>query len=167
MSKGHITDDARIRAAIPTLQHLAQRGALVIVMSHLGRPNGVEPELSLRPVGMHLEKPLHHEVHFAEDCVGEPARAAVGKLQSGQVLLLENVRFHPEEEEDDPEFAGRLAALGQIYVNDAFAASHRAHASVVGVAKHLPAYAGELMEAELKALHKALANPKRPVWAGV
>jgi phosphoglycerate kinase len=114
-----------------------------------------------------LAKHLGREVQFAEDCVGEAARAAVGKLGSGQVLLLENVRFHPEEEDDDPEFAGRLAALGQIYVNDAFAASHRAHASVVGVAKHLPAYAGELMEAELTALHKALDDPRRPLVAVV
>jgi len=167
MSKGQITDDSRIRAAIPTLQHLAQRGAMVIVMSHLGRPKGVEPDLSLRPVGLHLASLLGHEVHFAEDCVGEPARTAVGKLQNGQVLLLENVRFHPEEEADDPDFAHRLAALGELYVNDAFAASHRAHASVVGVAAYLPAFAGELMEAELTALHQALDNPKRPMLAVV
>jgi phosphoglycerate kinase len=167
MSKGHITDDARIRAAIPTLQHLAQRGAIVIVMSHLGRPKGVEPELSLRPVGMHLARLLDREVHFAEDCVGEEARSAVGKLQAGQVLLLENVRFHPEDEANDPAFAHRLAALGELYVNDAFAASHRAHASVVGVAMYLPAFAGELMEAELTALHQALDNPRRPMLAVV
>jgi phosphoglycerate kinase len=167
MSKGHITDDSRIRAAIPTLQHLAQRGAVVIVMSHLGRPKGGEPDLSLRPVAVHLAGLLGHEVHFAEDCVGEPARTAVGKLQNGQVLVLENVRFHPEEEANDPDFAHRLAALGELYVNDAFAASHRAHASVVGVAAYLPAFAGELMEAELTALHQALDNPKRPMLAGV
>jgi len=167
MSKGHITDDARIRAAIPTLEHLAQRGAKVIVMSHLGRPNGVEPELSLKPVSMHLAKLLDREVHFAEDCVGEPARIAVGQLQNGQVLLLENVRFHPEEEANDPDFAHQLASLGELYVNDAFAASHRAHASVVGVAAYLPAFAGELMEAELAALHQALDNPRRPMLAVV
>ncbi|MEO8743712.1 MAG: phosphoglycerate kinase [Candidatus Dormiibacterota bacterium] len=167
MSKGAITDDARIRAAIPTLQHLAQRGAMVIVMSHLGRPKGVEPELSLRPVGMHLARLLDREVHFAEDCVGEPARTAVGKLQNGQVLLLENVRFHPEDEANDPGFARRLASLGELYVNDAFGASHRAHASVVGIAAYLPAFAGELMEAELTALHQALDNPRRPMLAVV
>jgi phosphoglycerate kinase len=167
LSKGGITDDARIRAAVPTLKHLAERGAMVIVMSHLGRPKGVEPALSLRPVAMALAKQLDREVHFAEDCVGQSARAAVGKLQAGHVLLLENVRFHPEEEANDPDFAGRLAALGELFVNDAFAASHRAHASVVGVAKHLPAYAGELMEAELAALHKALDDPKRPLVAVV
>jgi phosphoglycerate kinase len=166
-SKGVITDDARIRAAIPTLQHLAQRGAMVIVMSHLGRPKGVEPDLSLRPVAMRLAKALDREVHFAEDCVGESARTAVGNLQNGQVLLLENVRFHPEEEANDPDFAHRLASLGELYVNDAFAVSHRAHASVVGVATYLPAFAGELMEAELTALHQALDNPKRPMLAVV
>ena len=167
MSKGHITDDARIRAAIPTLMHLAQRGAIVIVMSHLGRPKGVEPDLSLRPTAMHLARLLDREVHFAEDCVGESARTAVGKLQNGQVLLLENVRFHPDEEANAADFAHRLAALGELYVNDAFACSHRAHASVVGVANYLPAFAGELMEAELAALHQALDNPKRPMLAVV
>jgi phosphoglycerate kinase len=167
LSNGAITDDARIRAAIPTLKHLAERGAMVVVMSHLGRPKGVEPALSLRPVAEALAKQLDHEVHFAEDCVGQAARSAVDKLQAGHVLLLENVRFHPEEEANDPEFASRLAALGELFVNDAFGASHRAHASVVGIAKHLPAYAGELMEAELSALHKALDDPKRPLVAVV
>jgi phosphoglycerate kinase len=167
ISKGTITDESRIRAAAPTLLHLAQRGAVVIVMSHLGRPKGVEPELSLRPVSMRLSRVLDREVHFAEDCVGEPARTAVGKLQNGEVLLLENVRFHPEEEANDPDFAHRLASLGELYVNDAFAASHRAHASVVGVAAYLPAFAGELMEAELTALHQALDNPRRPMLAVV
>jgi phosphoglycerate kinase len=167
MSKGAITDDARIRAAVPTLQHLAQRGAFVVVMSHLGRPKNLEPELSLRPVAIALAKQLDREVHFAEDCVGEFARTAVGRLQAGQVLLLENVRYHPEEEANDPDFAHRLSALGEIFVNDAFAASHRAHASVVGIARYLPAYAGELMEAELTALHHALDNPKRPLIAVV
>ena len=167
LAKGAISDDSRIRAAVPTLKHLAERGAKVIVISPLGRPKGVEPELSLRPVAAALAKHLDREVQFAEDCVGQAARQAVGRLGAGNVLLLENVRFHPEDEADDPEFAGRLAALGELFVNDAFAASHRAHASVVGVAKHLPAYAGELMEAELKALHKALDNPKRPLVAVV
>jgi phosphoglycerate kinase len=167
ISNGAITDDARIRAAIPTLKHLAERGAMVVVMSHLGRPKGVEPALSLRPVAMALAKQLDREVQFAEDCVGQSARSSVGRLQAGQVLLLENVRFHPEDEANDPEFARQLAALGELFVNDAFAASHRAHASVVGVAAYLPAYAGELMEAELTALHKALDDPKRPLVAAV
>jgi phosphoglycerate kinase len=166
-AKGAITDDARIKAALPTLKHLADRGAKVIVMSHLGRPKGVDPELSLRPVATALSKLLDKQVHFVEDCVGEAARAAVGRLQAGDVLLLENVRYHPEEEANDPEFGKRLAALGELFVNDAFGASHRAHASVVGIAKHLPAYAGELMLAELTALHKALDDPKRPLVAVV
>ena len=167
MSKGAISDDARIRAAVSTLQHLAQRGAKVIVMSHLGRPKGVDPQLSLRPVSVRLAELLKREVQFADDCVGEPARTAAGRLTAGQVLLLENVRFHPEDEANDPEFARQLASLGEIFVNDAFAASHRAHASVVGVAAYLPAFAGELMEAELNALHQALDSPRRPMFAVV
>jgi phosphoglycerate kinase len=167
LAKGAIADDSRIKAAVPTLEHLAERDARVIVMSHLGRPKGVDPALSLRPVAAALSKELGREVRFAEDCVGEVALRAVGGLRDGEVLLLENVRFHPEDEANDPEFAKRLAALGEIFVNDAFAASHRAHASVVGVAKHLPAYAGELMLTELTALHKALDDPKRPLVAVV
>ena len=165
MSGGAIADDARIRAAVPTLQHLSQRGAMVIVMSHLGRPKGVDPELSLRPVAARLGELLGREVKFAADCVGEAARSAVAGLQPGEVLVLENVRFHKEDEADDPGFAHRLASLGELFVNDAFAVSHRAHASVVGVAAYLPAFAGELMEAELDALHRALDNPKRPMIA--
>ena len=166
-SKGEITDDSRIRAAAPTRKHLSKRGAKVVVMSHLGRPKGVDPELSLKPVAKALARELDQKVSFAEDCVGQAAASAVERLQDGDVLLLENVRFHPEEEANEPGFAKRLAAMGDVFVNDAFAASHRAHASVVGVAKHLPAYAGELMEAELKALHQALDNPKRPLVAVV
>ncbi len=167
MSNGAIADDSRVRAAAPTLLHLAQRGARVVVMSHLGRPKDREPDLSLRPVASDLGRSVGKQVLFADDCVGEPAITAVDGLQSGQVLLLENVRYHKEEEENDPGFARRLASLGDLYVNDAFAASHRAHASVVGVAAYLPAFAGELMEAELKALHQALDNPKRPMIAVV
>jgi phosphoglycerate kinase len=167
ISDGVIGDDARIRAAVPTLQHLAQRDAKVVVMSHLGRPKGVAPDLSLKPVAAQLSRALAREVGFAEDCVGEPAQTAVAGLLNGQVLLLENVRFHPEEEDNDPDFAHQLASLGDLYVNDAFGASHRAHASVVGVAAYLPAFAGELMEKELAALHQALDNPKRPMLAVV
>ena len=167
LADGAIADDARIKAAIPTLEHLAERGAMVVVMSHLGRPKGVDASLSLRPVAVALSRQLGRTVQFAEDCVGETARAAVGRLKEGEVVLLENVRFHPEDEANDSEFARRLASLGEIFVNDAFAASHRAHASVVGVAKYLPAYAGELMIAELTALHKALDDPKRPLVAVV
>jgi len=167
LSDGGIADDTRVRAAAPTLQHLAHRGARVIVMSHLGRPKDREPELSLKPVAGRLGQRVGREVQFAEDCVGEPAIMAVDRLQSGQVLLLENVRYHREDEANDAGFARRLASLGDLFVNDAFAASHRAHASVVGVAAYLPAFAGELMEAELAALHQALDGPRRPMVAVV
>ncbi len=165
MTDGNITDDTRIKAAIPTLRDLMHRGAAVIVMSHLGRPTGPDPKLSLRPVARELSTQLWGEVPFCSDCVGPMASGAVGRLQPGKVLLLENVRFHPEEEKNDPEFARQLAAHGEIFVNDAFAASHRAHASVVGVADYLPAYAGQLMVAELNALHLAVDNPARPLIA--
>ena len=167
MSQGKVSDDSRVRAAAPTLAHLAERGAHVIVMSHLGRPKDSEPELSLRPIGASLAGVLEREVRFAPDCVGESAEKAVHALEAGQVLLLENVRFHKEDEANDPEFARRLASLGELFVNDAFAASHRAHASVVGVADYLPAFAGELMQAELNALHRALDSPRRPMVAVV
>ena len=167
MKDGGVADDSRVRAAAPTLQHLARRGARVIVMSHLGRPKDREPDLSLKPLAVDLGKRVGRDVQFAEDCVGEPAVKAVDRLQSGQVLLLENVRYHKEDEANDAGFARRLASLGDLYVNDAFAASHRAHASVVGVAAYLPAYAGELMLAELAALHRALDTPKRPMVAVV
>jgi phosphoglycerate kinase len=167
MSGGRITDDTRVRAAAPTLQHLASRGAKVIVMSHLGRPKDREPDLSLKAIAPDLSRSVGRDVLFAEDCVGEPAIRAVAALQPGQVLLLENVRYHKEDEANDVGFARELASLGDLFVNDAFAASHRAHASVVGVAAFLPAYAGELMEAELEALHTALDNPRRPMVAVV
>ena len=167
MKDGEITDDSRVRAAAPTVQHLAQRGARVIVISHLGRPKDRESELSLKPVAADLGRRVGRDVQFAEDCVGDKATAAAGRLQSGQILLLENVRYHKEDEANDSGFARGLAALGDLYVNDAFAASHRAHASVVGVAAYLPAYAGELMEAELAALHRALDDPRRPLVAVV
>ena len=167
MADGAIADDTRVRAAAPTLQHLAQRKAKVIVMSHLGRPKDREPELSLKPVARDLGVRMGRDVQFAEDSVGEAASAAVARLQAGQVLVLENVRYHKEDEANDPGFARSLASLGDLFVNDAFAASHRAHASVVGVAAYLPAYAGELMEAELAALHRALDNPRRPMVAVV
>jgi len=167
LSNGTVADDSRVRAAAPTLQHLARRGARVIVLSHLGRPKDREPDLSLKPIAPDLARRVGREVQFAEDCVGEPAMSAVDKLQRGQLLLLENVRYHKEDEANDPAFARRLAALGDLFVNDAFAASHRAHASVVGVAAYLPAFAGELMEAELRALRQALDNPRRPMVAVV
>jgi phosphoglycerate kinase len=166
LKDGAIADDTRIRAALPTLRTLSERGAKAVVMSHLGRPKGKPvPELSLRPVAERLGRLLGRPVGFAEDCVGEAAETAVAQMQDGDVLLLENVRFHPGDEADDPNFAARLAALGDLYVNDAFAASHRVHASVVGLARLLPAYAGELMLAELQALHRALDEPRRPLVA--
>lgn len=165
MDKGAIADDARIRAAVPTLSHLSGRRAIVIVMSHLGRPKGPDPALSLRPIAVRLGELMGREVAFAEDCVGPQAKAAVDRLQPGDIALLENVRFHKGDEANDPEFAHQLASLGDLFVNDAFAASHRAHASVVGVAAYLPAFAGELMESELEALHRALDRPKRPMIA--
>jgi phosphoglycerate kinase len=167
MANGVISDTTRIKAALPTIKDLTTRGAMVIVMSHLGRPKGVDQSLTLRPVAQELGRLLWGEVKFAYDCVGPQAQSAVARLQPGAVLMLENVRFHPEDEANDPEFARQLASLGDIFVNDAFASSHRAHASVVGVAKYLPAYAGQLMEAELNALHLALDYPKRPLVAVV
>jgi phosphoglycerate kinase len=168
LGDGGIADDTRIRAAVPTLRDLAERGARVVVLSHLGRPGGRPvPALSLAPVGHRLAELLGRLVAFATDCVGEVAEAAVDRLADGEVLLLENVRFHPGDEENDPELVGRLAALADVYVNDAFAVSHRAHASVVGVAGLRPTYSGGLMLAELEALHRALDEPRRPLVAVV
>jgi phosphoglycerate kinase len=163
---GAISDDTRLRAAVPTLRDLSRRGAHVVVMSHLGRPKGrMDPSLSLRPVAARLGELLGRPVAFADNCVGRPARDAVARLGDGDLVLLENVRFHSGDEANDATFAAQLAELGDLYVNDAFAASHRAHASVVGVADHLPAYAGLLMLSELEALHRALDEPRRPLVA--
>jgi len=159
LAGGKIEDDSRIKAAEPTIKRLQERDARVVVMSHLGRPQGRDESQSLKPVAERMG------VEFASDCVGPTAEEAVRRLRDGQVLLLENLRFHPEEEADDQGFAKQLAALGDLYVNDAFAAAHRAHASVVGVARLLPAYAGALMLAELEALHRALDEPQRPLVA--
>ncbi|MBO0703579.1 MAG: phosphoglycerate kinase, partial [Candidatus Dormibacteraeota bacterium] len=165
---GVISDDTRIRAAVPTIRNLAERGARVVITSHLGRPKGrVNPDLSLRPVAARLGELLGRPVAFATDSQGPEADRVVAALQPGEVALLENVRFHAGDEANDPAYAAALAAHGDIYVNDAFAASHRAHASVVGVADHLPAYAGALMQAELAALARALDDPRRPLVAVV
>lgn len=163
---GTITDDTRIRAAIPTIQYLLENGAAVILMSHLGRPKGqVNPKYSLRPVATRLSELLGRPVDLAADCVGPEVTAQAKALQPGSVLLLENLRFHPEEEANDSAFAKQLAALGDIYVNDAFGSAHRAHASTEGVAHDLPAVAGFLMEKELNFLGSALEHPKRPFVA--
>ncbi len=157
-----ITDDTRIEAALPTIKYLIDHRARVILCSHLGRPGGVTPGLSLKPVAERLAKLLGRPVQTADDCVGARAEAAVAVLADGGVLLLENLRFHEEEEKNDPAFARSLASLAEVYVNDAFGTAHRAHASTAGVTAYLPAVAGFLMEKELEFLGKALADPGRP-----
>jgi phosphoglycerate kinase len=163
---GHVSDTTRLDRLAPTIDEIADKGGRVVLLSHFGRPKGVTPEFSLQTIVLPaLEEVLERPVAFAEDCVGPVAEAAVKALKDGQILLLENVRFHPEEEKNDPAFAKALAALGDLYVNDAFSTAHRAHASTEGIAHHLPAYAGRLMQAELEALSAALEAPKRPVLA--
>jgi phosphoglycerate kinase len=164
MHDGEITDDTRLRAALPTIERLRAGGAEVILLSHFDRPKGKRvPSMSLKPVVGPLSKLIGAPVAFADDCVGEAAKAAVDALKPGDVLLLENLRYHAGEEANDPAFAKQLAELGDLYVNDAFSAAHRAHASTEGLAHLLPAYAGESMRRELDALDKALGNPERPV----
>lgn len=163
---GAISDDNRIRASLPTIKYLIDHHARIIICSHLGRPDGkVVEELRLTPVAKRLSELIGKPVKALRDCVGPEVEAEIAKLQNGEVALLENLRFHPEEEANDPNFAQALARLADIYVNDAFGASHRAHASVVGVAKYLPAVSGFLMEKEFKALGGALENPKKPFAA--
>ena len=163
---GVITDRTRIERLSPTIRELAEKGARVIVCSHFDRPKGKRvPEMSLRPMVEALSAALNRPVAWADDCVGPEAEAAAAKLQDGDVLLLENTRYHAGEEKNDPALAQGLAKLADAYVNDAFSAAHRAHASTEGVARLLPAYAGRLMQAELEALDAALGNPSRPVVA--
>ena len=163
LQDGVISDDTRICAALPTIKFALEQGAAVVLMSHLGRPKGKDPSQSLRPVAQRLSALLGRPVRFAEDCVGPEVEAQAKSLQPGEVLLLENLRFHKEEEKNDPEFAKQLAALGDVYVNDAFGSAHRAHASVEAVAHFLPAAAGFLMEKEIKFLGKVLSDPERPL----
>lgn len=164
--EGNITNDTRIRATLPTIQYLLDNGAAVILASHLGRPKGsVKPEFSLAPVGRKLAELMGQEVLFAEDCVGPLAEQKAAALKAGQILLLENLRFHKEEEKNDTEFAKGLAKLADMAVNDAFGVSHRAHASVEGITQYLPMTAGFLMEKEIAFLGKALANPEKPFIA--
>ncbi|MGB4471258.1 MAG: phosphoglycerate kinase, partial [Tepidanaerobacteraceae bacterium] len=162
----NITDDTRIRAALPTINYLIEKGAKVIIVSHLGRPKGkVNPKYSLAPVAKRLSELLGRDVAFAKDCIGEAAQEAVDKMKAADVLLLENVRFHEGEEKNDPDFAKQLARLADIFINDAFGTSHRAHASTVGVADFLPAGAGFLLQKEIEVMGKALENPERPFVA--
>lgn len=164
MENGKVTDDTRLRVAVPTIQRLRDAGAKVVLLAHFDRPKGQRvPSMSLKPVVEPLENVLGAPVRFADDCIGGPAVEAIRDLDPGGVLLLENVRFHAAEEANDPVFAEKLADLGDLYVNDAFSAAHRAHASTEGVAHHIPAYAGESMRRELEALDAALGNPQKPV----
>ena len=165
---GKVTDDTRIQAILPTLRDVLKAGGKPILLAHFGRPKGQRvPEMSLEVVRPALEAALGAPVKFAEDCVGETAEAAVAALGQGETLLLENTRFHAGEEKNDDALADAMAKLGDVYVNDAFSAAHRAHASTEGLARRLPSAAGRLMEAELSALEKALAHPERPVVAVV
>lgn len=166
LANGTVSDDTRIRAALPTIQHLIDGGAKVILCSHLGRPKGkANPAYSLAPVAAELSRLLARPVRAAPDCVGAAVTALVADMQPGDVILLENLRFHAAEEKNEPEFARALAALADVYVDDAFGSAHRAHASTAGVAAHLPAVAGFLMEKELNFLGRALADPGRPFVA--
>jgi len=164
---GEITDDTRVRQTLPTLEYALGRGARLILASHLGRPKGKpNPKMSLAPVAGHLGKLLNRAVAFASDCVGPPADEAAGGLRNGEVLLIENLRFHPEEEANDSEFSRQLASLGELYVNDAFGSAHRAHASTAGMTRFFPqAATGFLMEKELNYLTQATSSPVRPFVA--
>ncbi|MCM3162158.1 phosphoglycerate kinase [Metabacillus litoralis] len=166
MKDGQVTDETRIRAALPTIQYLSEQGAKVVLASHLGRPKGeVVEELRLNAVAAKLQELSGKNVVKTDEAYGESVKAEIAKLEEGGLLLLENVRFYPGEEKNDPELAKAFAELADVYVNDAFGAAHRAHASTEGIAKHIPAVAGFLMEKELEVLGKALSNPERPFTA--
>jgi len=163
LDHGHITDDHRIVASLPTITYLLDHGAAVILASHLGRPKGVDDTLRMTPVAVRLGELLRRPVRKLDDCVGPAVQQAVAAMKPGDVVLLENLRFHPEEEANDPAFARQLASLADVYVNDAFGTAHRAHASTAGIAAFLPAVAGLLMEQELQFLGNVLEQPKRPL----
>lgn len=165
MKDGEITDTTRLDRIVPTIKALQEKGAKIAILAHFGRPKGKSAEDSLAPVAAKLSAILKEPVAFINDCVGPIAKDAIDDLKSGQVAVLENIRYYSEEENNDPAFAKQLAELGDIYVNDAFSASHRAHASIEGLAQLLPAYAGLLMEDELNALSSGLENPQKPVAA--
>ncbi len=165
MENGKVTDATRLERIVPTIAEIADKGGKVILLAHFGRPKGRDPKDSLKPVAHALAHILKRPVAFADDCVGEAAENAVAAMKDGDILCLENTRFHKEEEKNDPAFVARLAKLGDIYVNDAFSAAHRAHASTEGLGRKLPAFAGRTMQAELDALGKALEAPQKPVIA--
>ena len=165
MENGSVSDTTRIERIAPTISELADKGGKVILLSHFGRPKGADETNSLRPVAKDVARVLGRKVAFADDCIGEVAEKAVAAMQPGDILCLENTRFHKEEEKNEAGFVKELAKLGDLYVNDAFSAAHRAHASTEGIAHKLPAYAGRTMQAELEALGRALDRPERPVAA--
>ena len=165
MDNGRVTDTTRLERIAPTIAEISDKGGKVILLAHFGRPKGRDAKDSLKPVAAELAKVIKRNVGFAEDCIGEPAEKAVAAMKDGDILCLENTRFHKEEEKNDPAFVAQLAMLGDIWVNDAFSAAHRAHASTEGLGHKLPAYAGRTMQAELDALNKALEAPKKPVIA--
>lgn len=165
MENGKVTDATRIERVVPTITEIANKGGKVIILAHFGRPKGRDEKDSLKPVAAALSQIIKRPVAFAQDCIGDAARSAIDAMKQGDILVLENTRFHKEEEKNDPAFVEKLAALGDIYVNDAFSAAHRAHASTEGLGHKLPAYAGRTMQAELDALSKALVAPATPVIA--
>ncbi|MGJ5176704.1 phosphoglycerate kinase [Bradyrhizobium oligotrophicum] len=165
MDNGHVTDATRLERVAPTINEIATKGGKVILLAHFGRPKGRDPKESLKPVAAALSQVIKRPVAFAEDCIGAAAATAIAAMKDGDVLCLENTRFHKEEEKNDPAFVAELAKLGDIWVNDAFSAAHRAHASTEGLGHKLPAYAGRTMQAELDALDKALGRPAKPVIA--
>jgi phosphoglycerate kinase len=165
VENGVVTDSTRIERVAPAITEITDKGAKVILLSHFGRPKGRDPTQSLKPVAAEVARIIKRPVKFADDCIGEPAEQAVAAMKPGEILCLENTRFHAGEEKNDPVFVAELAKLGDIWVNDAFSAAHRAHASTEGLGHKLPAYAGRTMQAELEALAKALENPQRPLVA--
>jgi len=165
MENGAVSDDTRLERIVPTITEISDKGGKVILLAHFGRPKGVDPKESLKPIAAALAVVLKRPVGFAADCIGEVASSAIAAMKDGDILCLENTRFHKGEEKNDPAFVDELAKLGDLWVNDAFSAAHRAHASTEGVGHKLPAYAGRTMQAEIDALNKALEAPKRPVIA--